>query len=219
MSIASAKKIEWDEILETYGPEAKMAITKLLAEAQISEFDPAAVIIAAMFISQIDSNNAFQSVAKTIDAGKEELSKQFQRQVEQLRGVVTYAEEHLVQSNEVRVQAHQKELVQAVKGGIAKVLGNESRSRRQRTTVVNSMTMICAAIVSLVSMGAGAAIVSLTTNDRKPEETVPVAVSDVEALPNGDRWLRIAEANQIELETCLENISALDGRCAVKIPK
>lgn len=217
MSIASSKTIEWDAILETYGPEAKTAISRLLAEAQISEFDPAAVIIAALFISQIDSNKAFQSIAETIDSGKEELSKQFQQQVEQLRGVVTYAEEHLVQTNEKQVEKHQSELIAAVKTGIVRVLGKESQSRHQKSLVANSLTIVFAAIVSIAGMAAGASIVyvAMSASLKRP---VPISTSDIEALPNGDRWLDIAEFNQDRLDTCLANLSALEGRCAIIIP-
>jgi hypothetical protein len=218
MNIASRKKIEWDEILEAYGPEAKIAITKLLADAEISHADPAAVIIAALFISQIDSTKAFQSISKTIDNGKEQLNAQFKSQVEQLRGVVTYAEEHLVQSNEERVEKHQKELVDAVKGGITKVLGKEHQNRHKRAVFKNGATIICTAIVAVVSMVTGAST-ALVARGGEKATPVPVSAANIEALPNGERWLKIAESNQTQLETCLKNISALDNRCAITIPK
>ncbi|MGB3766581.1 MAG: hypothetical protein WA947_08475 [Phormidesmis sp.] len=218
MTIASKKRIEWDEVLETYGPEVKAALTKLLAEAQISDSDPAAAIIAALFISQIDSTQAFRSISKTIDQGKEDLSAQFRSQVEQLRGVVTYAEEHLVQTNEKRVEQHQTELVRAVKDGIAKVLGKESKNRHKRASFTNGATIICAAIVAVAGVAVGASTALIARGGEKAAP-LPVDAATVEALPNGDRWLEIANSNQAQLETCLENISALDGRCAITIPK
>jgi predicted phage tail protein len=218
MNIASQKRIEWDEILEAYGPEAKIAITRLLADAQISDTDPAAVIIAALFISQIDSTKAFQSISETIDKGKEQLTVQFRGQIEQLRGVVTYAEEHLVQSNEERVEKHQKELVDAVKGGIAKVLGKEQQNRHKRANFKNGATIICTAIVAVVCMVTGASTALLARGGEKVAP-VPVSADNIKALPNGERWLEIAESNQTQLKTCLENVSTLDNRCAITIPE
>ncbi len=217
MTIVSRKRIEWDEILETYGPEAKTYIKKLLSDAQISDSDPAAVIISALFISQIDSTRAFRSISETIDNGKEELNNQFKRQVEQLRGVVTYAEEHLVQSNEERVEKHQKELVQAVKGGIAKVLGRESQNRHKRASFINTTTILCAAVVSVVSMVVGAST-ALIAKGKEKAAPLPVSAETIEVLPNGDLWLGIARSNQTQLETCLANLAKLDRRCAITIP-
>ena len=217
MNIASRKRIEWEAILEAYGPDAKASLKSLLADAEISDSDPAAVVISAMFISQIDSVQAFQSIAETIDTGKAELSSQFQTQIEQLRGIIAFAKEHLVETSEESIEKNQKEMIEAVKGGIAKVLGKESQSRQQKATFANGMTIVCAAIVSIASMVVGASIVYVSTKGSKLPQ--PVAASALEALPNGDVWSDIAESNQVQLATCLENIAALDRRCAITIPQ
>ena len=210
-----AKSIDWDTILETYGPETKVGLNKLLAENGVAESDPAALVIAALFISQIDSNKAFQSITQTIDSGKEQLNEQFRIQILQLRGIVTYAEEHLIQTNEEQVDKRKKEILEVIKIGIAKAIGKRHREDGNRATTHTVVTIVCVALTSIASIlvgGGGAFFLSASKSNLADD---PVW----SATPNAELWVKIAEQNQDKLSVCLKHQAELGGECAISIPR
>ena len=218
MTIAAVKKINWDEILETYGAEAKVGLARLLAEADIQDSDPAALIIAAMFISQIDTIKAYDSITETISSGRESLGEEFKNQITMLRGIVTYAEEHLIQTNDKQVEKRKQEMLLVIKEGIAKTLGRESSKRHRRSVAGNLSTIICVTISVIVSIGLGATGASFMLSSNDADSAV-VDGQQMKGLKNGETWLSIIDRNQDELETCLVNIEELGGKCVIEVPR
>ena len=210
-----SNRLDWDGILENYGPDAKIAITKLLHEAEINEGDPASVIIAAMFISQIDTNRAYLSVKTTLDEGKSEIAQELGKSIEQLRGIVSFAQEKLMIHSEEKLEKNHHDMMKAIKAGVAKTLGQESSKRYKRSVVLTSATTICAALVSLVGIFIGGGGVYAVMRSSQPEV---VSVDQLNAVPNGSTWLKVAESNQEQLDVCMDKASELNHRCVIEVP-
>ncbi|MEO1396004.1 MAG: hypothetical protein AAFV90_24165 [Cyanobacteria bacterium J06634_5] len=218
MVVIQQKPVDWDEILETYGPKAKTALYNLLKEHDIPDTDPIALVISALFISQIDSNEAFLSITQTIDSGKEELHQQFEAQVLQLRGVVTYAQEHLVETGKKQVDERKQELLTTIKEGIAKALGNKHKSNAKRNTVNMVAIITSVAATSLISMlASGTAIYSIMS----AKTTAPATRTNADwaNIPNAELWAEIAVKNDTQLSLCRKNFIKLEGQCAISIPE
>ncbi len=211
------KTIDWEHILESYGAETKIGLHRLLSENGVSESDPAALVIAALFISQIDTNKAFQSISSTIDAGKAELSEEFKTQIVQLRGIISYAKEHLVETSKVEVEKRQDELLNVVKAGVSQAVGRHQRNSGTRSTAATVATIVCVATVSLVSVIAGGLGMYLTSAGSRGQ-VAPTVSAEWEAIPHADTWLGIAKTNGDKLDVCLENQLKLEGKCVIELP-
>ncbi|MEM6453180.1 MAG: hypothetical protein AAF703_23045 [Cyanobacteria bacterium P01_D01_bin.105] len=215
MQTVTRKQIDWDSILETYGPETKIALHKLLSDHDIPESDPAALVIAALFMTQIDSNRAFNSISETINSGKKELSAEFSDHIVKLRGIITYAEEHLIETGQQEMEQRRAEMHDVIKEGIAKAIGQQHRAIRRRETVGNLALMIGVAAISAISLLVGAAGAYVVSSSEK----APDEVSAVETVSNAEVWTDIAESNQAQLLLCLENLEQLERKCAISIPE
>ncbi|EDX82437.1 hypothetical protein S7335_1141 [Synechococcus sp. PCC 7335] len=216
MTVASVTKtLDWDGILETYGPDAKIAITKLLSEAEISEGDPAAVIIAAMFISQIDTNRAYLSVKTTLDEGKSDIAQELGKSIEQLRGIVSFAQEKLIVHSDEKLEKSHRDMMKAIKAGVAKALGQESSKRHQRSVILSSASTVCAAFVAIAGILIGGSGVYAVMRGNQADI---VSADEINSIPNGSTWLKIAERNQEQLDICLTQTDKLSNRCAIEIP-
>ncbi|MEO1349080.1 MAG: hypothetical protein AAFW84_09820 [Cyanobacteria bacterium J06635_15] len=221
---AASKNINWDYIIESYGEEGRSALNKLLAEGEVDESTPAATVIAGLFLSQIDSNKAFRSLSAVIDDGKQELSEEFKAQIIQLRGIISFAQEHLVETGQQEIDKRQGELLDVVKNGISKAIGNHNRSASTRTAAYFISISLCTFIVSVVSIGIGA--FGLYAIQPKKSEIPDLAQlgSDQQALldwsqtEDGQIWLNIISSNQEQLNTCIDNRVKLEGRCAIELP-
>ena len=53
------KRIDWMRIIKDYGPECMVAITELLTSAQLNHDHPAAVVIAELFVAQVDTHRPY----------------------------------------------------------------------------------------------------------------------------------------------------------------
>ena len=222
MVTTQKKPVDWDDVLETYGPETKTLLYNLLKDNGIPDTDPAALVIAALFISQIDSNRAFLSITETIDAGKEELHKQFETQVLQLRGIITYAQEHLVETGKKQVDERKQELLTTIKEGIAKAIGNKHRNSSRRETANMVTIIVCVAATSLVSMLASGIAVHVMAPKTMGQTTTPSNTNinaSWENIPNAELWAEIAVKNDTQLSLCRENFSKLEGQCPITIPE
>ncbi|EDX82591.1 hypothetical protein S7335_1295 [Synechococcus sp. PCC 7335] len=58
-SSVEAKRIDWMRIIKDYGPGCMVAISELLASAQVEPNHPAAVVIAELFIAQVDTHRPY----------------------------------------------------------------------------------------------------------------------------------------------------------------
>lgn len=218
--IASTKVIDWDSILEKYGTETQRVLRGLISEAELQDDDPAAIILAALFLTQVETTEAYQKLSSVIDSGKNDLSEQFKNQVEQMRGIISFAQEHLVEGGKQEIAKREEALLDVVKQGISRAIGNHNRSSSARNTSFVAGVVAATFVVSLLSFGAG----GLGVYWMRPRTLVASADSDNQALiewaqsADGQNWLAIINENSDRLQTCLENKIELNNKCSITIP-
>lgn len=210
MGILTEKRIiKWDEILATYGEETKLALSKLLVESEVDESDPAAIVIAGLFLALRDTNLAITSLSAVIDSGKSDLTQAFQGHLEQLRGIIAIAQEQLVKEGATSIKDRQEKLYEAVKGGVAKAVLESDRRVGNRTATFYLLCVLGTFAISVASVGFGAFGVRLLHPN-----SVPLA-------PEGSiskDMIDIVMNNQKQLNTCISNKIELDRKCVINIP-
>ena len=162
MNITTVKRIDWDALIEGYGPEAKNSIRELLSQYEIDEEDPIALLIASMFLSQVDTMRAFDTISEAIETGRSNLSDEFSEQILKLRGLIAYAEEHLVETSKEQIDERQGELLSVVKAGVSQAIARSSqRSHAQNTagTIALAIAVSGLCVLSLVAGGLGYALI------------------------------------------------------------
>ena len=162
--IETKKRIDWDSLTAGYGPEAQKSIRELLSQYDIDEEDPIAMLIASMFVSQVDTLRAFSTIEATIEAGRSNLSKEFSEQVFKLRGIIAYAEDNLMQTSKASVEARHDELLSVVKAGVSHAI-SRSGSRAAKENTLNTVSLMIAAsglcLLGLIIGVLGAKVVNL----------------------------------------------------------
>lgn len=210
MSTTTAKTINWDAILEDYGNDAKINLKMLLVEHTIDDDDPVAALIASMFISHMDTLRAFNSINSVIEDGKDSLSTEFKEQIVALRGIVSFAQEHLIEAGKEQLGKREDELLTVVKEGIKQALLRSEAVTHARTT---GGLLVSVLIASVVASIAGIGGVFLGRSMMPNEVATPTATS-VEMTPE---WQEIQANNSDTLKVCLENWDILSGKCIIEI--
>lgn len=197
MSTTTARKIDWETITADYGDGVKTTLENLLKQADIDDEDAAAVVIAALFISQQDIQRAFSNIDSVFDQNRNNLSEDFRALIEQLRGIVAFAKEHVVEVGREQAEKHKTELLEVVKAGIKKAIIANTARISQRSTA-STVSLIIGVAASCVLSGLGTALVFKL------------------AAPKVDNSL--LDLNKDQIQYCLENKESLGNRCAIDIP-
>jgi hypothetical protein len=200
--------VSWDKILDKYGPEARAGIQGILNEYDIPPGDPVEALISAMFLAQVDTLSEFEKFGKVMDKGQASLSDQFKAQVEQLRGIVSYANEHLVdvvkeqktalqQFSEEKTQKRQEEIIGAVRKGMTMAIA-KSQTKAQS----NVIALVVSSMLLSAAIGTAATLFG-----------VQFSKADTD-----NAYQEIVEANLSIIETCVSNQEKLKGKCVIEIP-
>lgn len=217
MSIYTEKKlIQWDEVLANYGEETKQALMRLLMESDVDEHDPAAAVIAGMFLALRDVNQNFAAISSVVSTGKVDLEKAFTDQILKLRGIISYAQELLVQEQgrlDKQAQAFaiegQEKLYESVKNGVTKAVLQHDRQAGNRTATFYVLCVLGTFAVSIASATVGALGVRWLSLPSAP----------VDAGEIDDRLVRVVASNAETLSTCIENRVRLAQKCVIEIPQ
>lgn len=211
MTMAVSKQIDWDYILASYGEETRNVLKELLNSNSVDDSDPAAIVIAGLFISQIDTNKAFQSIESVINQGKDELSEEFKNQILTLRGIIAYAEEHVVESGERAIEARRKDLLNVVKHGIAQAIGEQGRSIFIRSNVSIIAFGVLVASVAILSALSGAVVIQRLLPTSSHAQPV------IGQTPELQAWMQLYESNRERIQVCLANTAELSRKCVVEV--
>ncbi|MEM9946003.1 MAG: hypothetical protein AAF810_08055 [Cyanobacteria bacterium P01_D01_bin.36] len=210
MSATTTKTINWDAILEDYGNEAKINLKMLLVEHRIDDDDPVAALIASMFISHMDTLRAFNSINSVIEDGKDSLSTEFKEQIVALRGIVSFAQEHLIEAGKEQLGKREDELLTVVKEGIKQALLRSEAVTHARTTGGLLVSVLIASVVASIA-GIGGVLLG---RSMVPNEVVAPTATSVEMTTE---WQEIQANNSDILKVCLENWDTLNGKCIIEI--
>ncbi|MEM9008680.1 MAG: hypothetical protein AAGE59_34870 [Cyanobacteria bacterium P01_F01_bin.86] len=207
MKIETEQKpgINWDAVLQDYGPKAKLQLNQLLSEYDISDTDPVAALIASMFISHMDTLQAFNSISEVISQGKHDLSTEFKEQILALRGIIAFAQEHLIDSGEEQIEKRQADLLDVVKEGIRKALLRSEAVSHARNT---GGLLIAVGITGLMTAIAGVSGVIIGKG---------LSPTPVVAVPQESLWPELEAKNKQTLEACLQNRAELEGRSIIQM--
>ncbi|MGB3296021.1 MAG: hypothetical protein WBB01_23810 [Phormidesmis sp.] len=214
-SVATA--LDWNEITNRHGVETRLAIENLLSEYDVPADGTVALLIASMFISQKDSVVAFDEVSKIFETGQSDLSDQFKGLVEQLRGIISFAQEHLVETTVEKVSSSQSEIVENVRKGVAKAISKANASQERRTIVTTLFTMGAAGILAISGAAVGSIVTASVTSKPAPAEQTHSIVN--ETIKNADTWKQIIELNQETVQNCISQSVQLENRCVIDIPE
>lgn len=204
--------VNWDVVLEGYGPEAREGLVNILRDYEINDDDAVAALIASMFVSQLDTMRAFQTISEVIKEGKDSLSDEFKEQIISLRGIISFAEEHLVETGKEAIEERQKDLLDVVRAGIAKAIHKSDQTRHFRSTAGVLMMMGAVGLIAIVSAISGAMVV------RSLSSTPISAVTSNDPLTD-PLWVDIAAKNSEAVETCIENSAKLENKCVIEVPQ
>ncbi|NJM98890.1 MAG: hypothetical protein HC800_18600 [Phormidesmis sp. RL_2_1] len=205
--MATTTTVNWDVVLEGYGPEAREGLIKILRDYEINDDDAVAALIASMFVSQLDTMRAFQTISEVIEKGKDSLSDEFKEHIISLRGIISFAEEHLVEAGKEAIEQRQKDLLDVVRAGIAKAIHKSDQFRHFRSTAGILLMMGAVGLISIVSALSGVMVVqSLSSSPTSDPLTDPL-------------WAEIAVKNAEAVKTCIENTDKLEHMCVIEVPK
>lgn len=209
MGTVTRSTIDWDVITKNYGADTRLALERLLQENDVPEDGTAAVLIAGMFIAQTDNVLAFDKLADTLETGRSDLADQFRGQVEQLRGIISFAQEHLVETGEELVVKRQNDVMEAVKLGVSKAISRGNSSQERRTIASTIATLFSAAALTVTGFAIGGMITLQATR---------ISADPFNNMQNGNIWRSVISGNQETLNTCLQNQAELGSQCAITLP-
>lgn len=191
------RTLDWDKILKEYGPETQSALRSLLAQHDIDESDPVSALIASMFISQVDSLKAFNTLKDVIENGKTSLAAEFSEQMIALRGIVAIAEDKLVQGSEKTIKERQTEMLNVVSSGIRTAISRANSSSHVRSTSSALFLAGTVGFIALFSVVAGAVMMHAFSVD--------------------DDTVGLSERNKAAIEICKENRAELGNKCIIDL--
>ena len=218
------KIINWNRILRDYGSDTRDKLQELISDAGLTEDDPATIVLAGLFISQLEQNVQFLKLKNHLDKSKSDLTNEFENNVYILKGVVADARKHLSEGNEAVLTKRHDEIKDLIRLGVARALNNYQSVAATRSGAMVVGAIACTFLVAILSVGAGALGMQMAFPRKEGISGVAALSPDNRALlewansEEGAIWLGIASQNQENIDTCIDNKEALKGKCAINIP-
>ena len=209
--------LDWNEITNKHGAETRLAIERLLADYNVPPDGSIAVLIAGMFISQKDSITDFAKLSEILEEGQSDLSAEFKRLIEQLRGIISFAQEHLVETSAELDQKRQEKTLNYVKQGVAKAISNANGRQERRSIFTILFIMGAASAIALLGIGFGSVITMSAIRQSVTRQRADVD-SIIEGVPNAETWEGVIELNAETMQNCIDQAAELEKRCVVNLP-
>lgn len=213
MSVSTKTRVvDWNEILAPHGEDTKATILGILDEYNIDYDAPEAALIASMVISQVETLTAFLSIESKLEDGKDALSDQFTEQILALRGIISYAKEHLVETSKETIEAHQKtiearqeKMLDVVSTGIRKSVLKASVANNNRSLIQSVAGAIAGGVIAIVSGG----ICLWVGTSMFSQSAQPVTANS--------EFGQIGIDNAEIIESCIANSVELNGKCVITV--
>lgn len=193
--------LDWDAILAVHGESSKTEIESLLESYGIDKQSVEAALIASMFLAHNETLKAFVALESVLEDNRKHLSGQFTEQILALRGIVSYAREHLTETTADTMKSRHEEMLEVVSRGIKKAISKSSGESHTRNL---ASTLILVGLVGTLTIASSAFTYMLSSRSN------PSSVTEKDVV-----WDKIREKNSSIVEDCYENIDELEGKCRI----